>query len=383
MKTITNAAEETMKDLRKWCPVFFGCDYDELGNPYWKELLFSHTRHINQISDNKEIDDYIEEMTHPKWLSVPGYYAEILSNATAIRNSTTGREYSVTRKPDGYWVSRLQLKDGDSNTVGLHRAMALACIPNDDPVNKTQVNHIDGFKGNNLLWNLEWVTAQCNIQHAIRTGLKSVTGENNGNSRFTNEQIRHVCQLLQDQPDLSFKEIAKEAGVTKAMVGLIYRRKEWQTISKDYVFPPRETIVTYSDEQVRNLCKLLSDPNYSAQTFPQLEKLTGIDRYNISKIYQGLTRTDVSKDFKFVPRDTQVRGESNGRTVYTEEQAEEVCNILDDIISGKYKMSHQQIADKVGVSKQMVDAISAGLNWTYVAKNHIFYKTKFNNKEGG
>jgi hypothetical protein len=49
-------------------------------------------------------------------------------------------------------------------TMHLHRALALAWIPN--PENKQQVNHIDCNKMNNDINNLEWVTASENTRHA-------------------------------------------------------------------------------------------------------------------------------------------------------------------------------------------------------------------------
>lgn len=82
-----------------------------------------------------------------------------------IRNDETGK--IITHKiENGY--HRITLK---KQTFRVHILIALMFIKNDDPETKTQVNHIDGNKGNNSVENLEWCSSGSNIRHAFETGL--------------------------------------------------------------------------------------------------------------------------------------------------------------------------------------------------------------------
>lgn len=55
----------------------------------------------------------------------------------------------------------------------VHRLVAEAFI---GPSYGQQVNHIDGDKTHNAMWNLEWVSAQQNIDHATVMGLNPDRG---------------------------------------------------------------------------------------------------------------------------------------------------------------------------------------------------------------
>ena len=69
----------------------------------------------------------------------------------------------------GYKIVYLQVAKGKKIIRPVHRLVAQAFIPNSE--NKPQVNHIDGDKLNNHVDNLEWVTPQENMSHAVETGL--------------------------------------------------------------------------------------------------------------------------------------------------------------------------------------------------------------------
>ena len=57
-------------------------------------------------------------------------------------------------------------KEGKRKAYSLHRLVAEHFVENDDRVNKTTVNHIDGDRNNNKSSNLEWCSYSANLQHA-------------------------------------------------------------------------------------------------------------------------------------------------------------------------------------------------------------------------
>ena len=64
-------------------------------------------------------------------------------------------------------------KDGTHKNFLVHRLVADAFIEN--PNNYEEVNHIDCNKLNNKVENLEWCTAEANLEHAFKNGLLTKT----------------------------------------------------------------------------------------------------------------------------------------------------------------------------------------------------------------
>lgn len=79
------------------------------------------------------------------------------------RRPVKGINKSCWSDKDGYIVSRISYK-GKTHICKLHRLVAEAFIPNIE--NKPCVNHINGFKSDNEVSNLEWVTVKENNIHA-------------------------------------------------------------------------------------------------------------------------------------------------------------------------------------------------------------------------
>ena len=80
----------------------------------------------------------------------------------------TGKELKPDKTHDGYLRVTLY-SNGKSVHRPVHRLVAETFIPN--PKNKSTINHIDGDKTNNNIYNLEWNTRSENSKHAYSNGL--------------------------------------------------------------------------------------------------------------------------------------------------------------------------------------------------------------------
>jgi hypothetical protein len=64
-------------------------------------------------------------------------------------------------------------------SINIHRMVATMFIENDDPINKTQVNHRDGDPKNNHFTNLIWSTPSGNVRHSFALGVNQYDLDDN------------------------------------------------------------------------------------------------------------------------------------------------------------------------------------------------------------
>lgn len=84
------------------------------------------------------------------------------------RHTGEVKELRLRVDKDGYLRVTLS-KSGKQKRCGIHRLVAYAFIPNDNPTEKTEVNHLNEIKTDNRVENLEWVTCKQNNNHGTRT----------------------------------------------------------------------------------------------------------------------------------------------------------------------------------------------------------------------
>ena len=111
---------------------------------------------------------------------------------------TDGNVYSIRRKrylvpikmPSGYWYVHLCNGPGHTKLARLHRLVAETFL--DNPNGYPQVNHKNGDKADNRVTNLEWCSRLQNVEHAMRTGLINVAGEDNPSAKLTWAEVEEI-----------------------------------------------------------------------------------------------------------------------------------------------------------------------------------------------
>ena len=121
-----------------------------------------------------------------EWLQVKGFERYLVSNTGRVISTLRNRTKELKPQQDiiGYLHYSLYPEDKrfglyDNNRGPKpklfkgHRLVAETFIPSGDT--KLQLNHKDGNKHNNVVTNLEWCTAQENIQHSWDMGIRKNT----------------------------------------------------------------------------------------------------------------------------------------------------------------------------------------------------------------
>lgn len=145
------------------------------------------------------------------------------------------RNISEYTDKDGYKKVRLSNGDGKRKVFSVHRLILETFSPKENS-HLLQVNHIDGDKANNSISNLEWVSAQENIQHAFKIGLRKNIENNNPAPHSLNSiQVKEIIQLLLAR-NLTIQEIADRYSVSKSAIERIKYKKTWKSLTQDINF---------------------------------------------------------------------------------------------------------------------------------------------------
>ncbi len=189
---------------------------------------------------------------------LPHYY---ISTYGRIYNSYT-KNYlpkNIEYCKDKYISTSLSQYGNTSICIQIHR-VELMVFGYVEGCENLEVNHKDGVKYHNWLWNLEWATHKENINHAIQSGLLGL-GESRGNSQLTNEQAMRVCELIslgksptEIQDIMDIHNVNMRKIVENIKLGL-----SWSHISKNYDFSKAFKKNNFSDDQIHKICKLFED----------------------------------------------------------------------------------------------------------------------------
>ena len=144
-----------------------------------------------------------------------------------IYSSISKRILKTQLDKDGYEKVRLMSKDGKRHRYSVHRLV----LENFNPIqnmNNLQVNHIDGNKLNNNLNNLEWVTNQENITHAIKNKLRAKI---NGSAKLKPEQVQEIyVRANKGESNIS---LGTKYNVHPDTIGKNKKKKSWIQYTKN------------------------------------------------------------------------------------------------------------------------------------------------------
>ena len=142
-----------------------------------------------------------------------------VSGKGVVKNNSE-KELSLANS-NGYKLVQLSFPIRKLHRV--HRLVAEAFISN--PANLPEVNHIDGDKSNNAVWNLEWCSKSENQKHSVRIGLKKmISGEKHHFSKLSDNDILKL-KVLYETGNFKLKELASKFNTSIATIHNIIKSK--------------------------------------------------------------------------------------------------------------------------------------------------------------
>lgn len=216
---------QIQREVHAWSVRNFGMPDDSI-NP-----LLGVIEELGEIASALDVDQ-------ESWLDVIGYegryevsdYGSIRSLLSKPPNlhggdASTHGEMVCRMRDDGYLSVGLVDSVGNRGTHFVHTLVAESWIgPRPDGM---EVNHKDGDKQNNCVWNLEYLTKADNQRHALSIGLKPVfRGTDNPMARLNWDKVRAIRSAFISGSSIT--SLCKQYGVSKRTVQFIVNNETWK-----------------------------------------------------------------------------------------------------------------------------------------------------------
>lgn len=126
-----------------------------------------------------------------------------VSNTGKIRSLKFGKKRIMKLRinQDGYAQVNLYA-NGTKKNFYVHRIVALAFIPNDNSLEKIEVNHINEITSDNRIENLEWCTPKYNNNYGTRIKRAKETKRTRGRRKIlcleTGEKYNSVSEVIRE-----------------------------------------------------------------------------------------------------------------------------------------------------------------------------------------
>lgn len=144
-------------------------------------------------------------MNQEEYRIIPGYAWYSVSRDGKIKSVERDlilKQYVL----DGYQIVDT-FRGSLTETLPVHRAVALAWVHNSNVSQFNLVNHVDGVKQNNWYENLEWTNYSGNNYHAVNNGLRS----DNINCRVRDFSTKQVTDFSSMTQAAEFMGLPKDA----------------------------------------------------------------------------------------------------------------------------------------------------------------------------
>lgn len=157
---------------------------------------------------------------------IMNYYT--VSNYGRVFSTRSRKEMTAVLQHRYYYVPLA--RKYSSSTYPIHR-LVLCTFSNTPIYTSFEVNHVDGDRSNNFLYNLEFATHYENMRHwstGERSGRARCSGEQSQGSIMTEEDARQIGVLLEQgmsMPDIV--SIISKSYITTSMVCAIKNGTSW------------------------------------------------------------------------------------------------------------------------------------------------------------